>query len=109
MKKKFSIKLKAGMEIPAPGDRAFVYQQAQSLNQPVAVIMQKSKKGRFRVTFLLDPLDRKIPVAGEGQSFISASLKACKKAQAKISLAGVCNYEAKEAFVEFLKQNPFIH
>ena len=102
-------KPKAGPNPLISGDRAFVYQQAQSLNHPVAVIMQKSAKGRFRVIFLLDPLGQKIQAAGEGGSFILASLKACKKAREKISLSRVCNYEAKEAFVEFLKSKPFIH
>ena len=93
---------------PAPGDKAFVYQKACDLTQPVGIMMD-CKKNLCSVTFILDPLDKQIKVVGEGRSFISASLKAKEKALQKITLAPGWHYDEKELLINILKHNALIH
>lgn len=93
---------------PALGDRAFVYQQALELTQPVTIFM-KCEKDIYNVTFILNVLNKKLKVSGEGNSFIEACFKAKKKAQRKISLIPSYHYEEKELLVDILKHNVFIH
>lgn len=99
---------KAKLNQASSGDRAFVYQQAMDLAQPVGVFMDKDRES-CRVTFILDPLNSKLKVVGKGNDFISASLNAKKSAQDKISLLFGDNYEEKELLVDILKQNLWIH
>lgn len=102
------LKIKEKHLQPTPGDRAFVYQQACDLTQPVGILMDH-KKNLYCVTFILDPLNRQIKVVGEGKNFISAGLRAKKKALQKMALAPGYNYEEKELLVNILKHNISIH
>jgi len=109
MKLNDQLKIKEKQLPVTPGDRAFVYQQASDLTQPVGILMDH-KKDLYCVTFILDPLNRQIKVVGEGKSFISAGLRAKKKALQKISLSSTgYNYEEKELLVNILKYNIPIH
>ena len=108
MKKSNQVKVKAKQFKPAPGDRAFVYQQACELDHSVEVFMNR-EKDLCSVTFTLDILNRKLQIVGKGKSFISASLKAKQEALQKIALVPNYNYEEKEDLVNFLKHNTFIH
>ncbi len=93
---------------PNPSDKAFVYQQALELTQPVAVFMG-CKDHKCKVTFILDPLHEKVKVFGEGKDFIEAGLKAREEAENKISLMPHYNYDEKSALVDIFKNNNLIH
>ena len=108
MRKEHQIQKKARFSEPKPSDKAFVYQQALELTQPVAVFMGR-KEDKYSVIFILDPLHKKLEVSGEGKSFIEACLKAKEEAQKKISLISNYNYEEKEVLVDILKHNILIH
>ena len=90
-------------------DKAFVYQQAYELDQPVMISINR-EKDIYNVIFVVNTSNEKLQIVGKGKNLIEACLKAKQKAQEKISIRPKnFNYEEREALVDILKHNIYIH